>query len=101
MWYEKINVMSDKLEYWVSRSETEPIVQNNKYLLPIVEVKMHQVLCQSNRVPMLRTSTRTDAKRSETNNQTRINEWHNKEIENVWSMDLELRREALALCDDM
>ena len=50
---------------------------------------------------MLRTSTRTDAKRSETNNQTRINEWHNKEIENVWSMDLELRREALALCDDM
>ena len=30
MWYEKINVMSDKLEYWVSRSETEPIVQNNK-----------------------------------------------------------------------
>ena len=55
MWYEKINVMSDKLEYWVSRSETEPIVQNNKYLLPITKVKMNQVVGQPNRVPMLRT----------------------------------------------
>ena len=26
---------------------------------------------------------------------------HNKELESVWSMDLELRREALALCGDM
>ena len=38
MWYEKINVMSDKLEYWVSRSETDPIVQKKQvlasYILP-------------------------------------------------------------------
>jgi len=27
--YEKIDVMSDLLDYWVSRSETKPIVQNN------------------------------------------------------------------------
>ena len=50
---------------------------------------------------MLRTSTRKDAKRSETNNQTMINEWHNKEFEKVSSTDLELRRESLALCGDM
>ena len=46
--------MSDQLEYWVSRSESEPIVQNNKYLLPIVEVKMHQMSGQFNRVPKFR-----------------------------------------------
>ena len=26
MWYEKINEMSDNLEYWVSRSESRPIM---------------------------------------------------------------------------
>lgn len=48
MWYEKINVISDKLKDWVSRSETEPIVQNKKYLLLIAEVKMYQVVGQPN-----------------------------------------------------
>ena len=101
MWYEKKNVMSDELEYWVSRSETEPLVQNNKYLLPILEVKMHRIVGQPNKVPMLRIGTRTDMARAEMNTQTRIQEWHNKEIDIVWSMDLGLRREALALCGDM
>jgi len=43
MWYETIHVMSDSFEYWVSRSETKPIVQNNRYLIPM-EVKIHQML---------------------------------------------------------
>ena len=98
MWYEKINVMSDKLEYWVSRSETEPTVQNNRYLIP-VEVKLHQMLRQPNVVPKLRTSTRGDIEQSEINNQRRIKDWHNKELEIVWNMDSELRRLALSSCD--
>jgi len=43
MWYEKINVMSDSLEYWVSRSESKPMVQNNRYLIRI-EVKIQQMM---------------------------------------------------------
>ena len=89
MWYEKINVMSDQLEYWVSRSESEPIVQNNKYLIPFVEVKMHNMSGQNNRVPKLR---KDDKKR--------MREWHSKEIDIIWNMDSGLRRKALALCDD-
>ena len=54
-----------------------------------------------NKGPMLRIDTRTDMARAEMNTQTRIQEWHNKEIDIVWSMDLGLRREALALCGDM
>ena len=34
MWYEKIDILSDKLEYWVLRTEIKPIVQNAKYLIP-------------------------------------------------------------------
>ena len=34
MWHEKINVVSDKLEYWVSRSKQIPLYRKNKYLLP-------------------------------------------------------------------
>ena len=98
MWYENINVMSDKLKYWVSRSETEPIVQNNRYLIP-VEVKLHQMLGQPNVVPKLRTSTRGDTEQSEVNNQRIIKDWHNKELEIVWNMDSELRRLALSACN--
>ena len=90
MWYEKINVMSDKLEYWVSRSESEPIVQNNKYILPIVEVQMHNVSGQQNRVPKLR---KKDNKR--------MREWHSKELDIIWVMDSGLRRKALVLCCDV
>ena len=81
--------MSDQLEYWVSRSESEPIVQNSKYLLPIVEVKMHQMSGQFNRVPKLR---KDDKKRTR--------EWHSKEFNIIWNMNSELRRKALALCGD-
>jgi hypothetical protein len=98
MWYEKINVMSDTLEYWVSRTETEPIVQNNRYLIPI-DVTLHQMLGQSNVVPKLRTSTRGDGTQSAINNQRRVNEWHNRELEIIWNMDSEVRRLVLASCD--
>ena len=45
MWHEEINVVSDKLEYWVSRPETDPIVQNNKYLLPTYYQSKHAPSC--------------------------------------------------------
>ena len=45
MWYEKLNVMSDELEYVVSRSEREAIVQNYRDLIP-VDVNLHQMLGQ-------------------------------------------------------
>ena len=98
MWYEKINVMSDALEYWVSRTETEPILQNGRYLIPI-EVTLHQMLGQPNVVPKLRTSTRGDIEQSEINNQRRIKDWHNRELEIIWNMDSETRRIALSSCD--
>jgi hypothetical protein len=98
MWYEKINVMSDTLEYWVSRTETEPIVQNNRYLIPI-DVTLHQMLGQSNVVPKLRTSTRGDVRQSSINNRRRVNEWHDRELEIIWNMDSEIRRLVLASCD--
>ena len=63
MWDEKINVMPDRIEYLVSMSEVEPMVQNNRYLIPI-EVSMHQMLGQPNPVPRLQTSSREGPTRS-------------------------------------
>ena len=97
MWYEKIDVMADRLQYCVSRSEPEPIVQNNCYLIPI-EVKLHQMLGTTNVVPRLRSSNRGDNERSAINYQRRIGEWHDKELEIIWNMDSELNRLALSLC---
>ena len=96
MWYEKINVMSNRLEYLVSMSEVEPMVQNNRYLIPI-KVNMHQMLGQPNPMPRLRTSLRGGTTPSANNNR-RVEEWHNKELEIIWKMDLELRRLALSSC---
>ena len=96
MWYEKINEMTDRLEYLVSTSEVEPMVQNNRYLIPI-EVSMHQMLGQPNPVPRLRTSSRGGTTRSAAGTR-RFEEWHHKELEIVWKMDLELRRLALSSC---
>ena len=98
MWYEKLNVMSDKLEYGVSRSERESLVQNNRTLVS-VEVNLHQMLGAKNSVPKLRTSTRVENDRSMENSQKRIRDWHDKELDIIWKMDLELQRLALSLCD--
>ena len=98
MWYKKINATSDKLEYWVSRTEQEPLVQNNRYLIPI-EVNLNQMQGSSNKLPKLRTSTRREMARAESNIQNRIRDWHNKEIGIVWEMSSDLRRMALSLCN--
>ena len=79
MWYEKIDVLSDKLEYWVSRTETKPIVQSNKYLIPL-DVQMYKMRGDNNIVPKLRTSSRTETARSNANNSRRIEDWHDKEF---------------------
>ena len=96
MWYEKINVMSDTHDYWVSRTETKPIVQNNKYFIPLV-VDMHRMLGDNNIVPKLRNSSRNDNSRANENNIRRVEDWHDKEYGIVWKMDDNLRRSALAL----
>ena len=67
MWYEKIAIMSDKLEYWVSRTEAEPIVQSINYLIPL-DVRIHQMRSDNNSAPKLRTSSRTETTRSNANN---------------------------------
>ena len=95
MWCKKIDVIPDRLEYWISRSETAPIVKNNQYYIPI-GVNMHQMLEEYNIVPRLRTSTRGDTVQSANNNQKRIEDWHNKELQIVCNMAPELRRLALA-----
>ncbi len=95
MWYEKIDVMSERLEYWVSRSETTPLIQNNREIIPI-EVTMHQMLEETNVVPKLRTSARGDNERSVMNNARRVEDWHTKELDIVWNMDSDLRRLALS-----
>jgi hypothetical protein len=77
MWYEKIDVMSERLEYWVSRAKKTPIVQNNRELVPI-EVTMHQMLKETNVVPRLRTSARGNTEISVNNNVRRIEDWHAK-----------------------
>ena len=99
MWYEKINVMDDKLEYWVSRTETKPIVQNNKYHIPIT-FELHWMLGEKNVVPKLRSSTRSETKRSSMNNARRIDDWHDKEFDVVWKMDEDLMRTALSLSNN-
>jgi len=96
MWYEKIDVVSNKLEYWVPRTETQPIVQSNRYLIPI-DINMHQLLGQINVIPRLRILSRHNGlEQSANNNQTRIDHWHREELANVWNMDSEIRVTALA-----
>ena len=50
MWYEKIDTESDALEYHVSRTITEPGVQNNEYLI-CSGFEMHRVVGGSNPNP--------------------------------------------------
>ena len=37
--------------------------------------------------------------RSEVNSQKRVRDWHDRELDIVWNMDLEQERSALSLCD--
>ena len=97
IWYEKNDGMSDLLDYWVSRSETKPNVQNNRDMLP-VDVGIYCMLGDINNVPKLRTSSRSSTVRAQENNQSRVEEWHDKEWGIRWRMDQKLRNAALALC---
>ena len=76
--------MPDRLEEWIFTSETEPTVQHNRYLIPIDEVTMHQMLVQTNHVSRLRISVRAQTDILEINNRRRIKRWHNKELQIVW-----------------
>ena len=97
MWYEKMDISLDALDYQVSRSFTSPIVQNNKYFIPIT-VNMHRVLGGSNPVPKLRTSARSNMSIS-ANTEARNNAWHDKEFGLRWKMDNIVRESALSRCN--
>ena len=99
MWYEKIDLMTNDLDYHISRTIIDPTVQSNEYFV-LQGFEMHQVTAQNNQVPRPR-SVRTPRgayARLFQNNQTNYDQWHNKEYGVVWKMDNETRREALGRC---
>ena len=49
MWYEKIDINSDQLNYHVSRTITKPAIQNNEYMI-YSGFEMHRVVCVCNLV---------------------------------------------------
>ena len=83
----------------MSRKETKPIVQSNKYLIPL-DVQLYKMRRDNNSVPKLRTSSRTETARLNANDSKRIEDWHDKEYGIVWNMDALLRRTSLALCKE-
>ena len=99
MWYEKIDILSDDLDYHISRNEVEPMVQSNEYMV-LQGFDMHRVAGRSNPVPRPRSVTgqRGFYSRVLQNYQTTFEQWHNKEYGAVWKMDHKTRREALARC---
>ena len=96
LWYENIGTGTDVLDYQLSRTDTSPVIQSNKYLIP-VEVTMHRLLGRSNPVPRLRMSVRQGGE-ANTSYQTSFETWHDKEFGLKWRMDKQLRDKALALC---
>ena len=50
MWYEKIDINTDSLEYHVSRTITTPTVQSNEYMI-LQGFEMHQITGRNNPVP--------------------------------------------------
>ena len=98
-WYSAIFVIT-----FTNKSTSRSLVkstmahwQNQDYAL-IME-KGRETIGENNVVPKLRTSTRGDTDRSATNNERRIEDWHDKEFPIVWKMDEDLRRTALSLSD--
>ena len=81
-WYEKIDVNSRELTYRVSRTINKPQVQSNYYLVNSGFV-MHEMNGRVNQVPRLR---------SVVNNR---NDWHRKECRFNWTMDNQVRQDAL------
>ena len=96
MWYEVIGADGESLEYQLSRSDTRPIVQSNKYLVPI-KFEMHRTIGRCHQVPKLRTTERKGRKES-VSYQKRFEKWHDREFMARWKMDEVVWRDALALC---
>ena len=98
MWYEKIDLNSEELDYQISRDIREPVIQNNRCLVH-AGFEMHRMNGRSNPVPKQRTSTResggtySTAKRG---NQTSYHDWHDKEFGIEWRMDKVDRVSALS-----
>ena len=97
MWYETIGIGEDDLDYQLSRTDTCPVVQSNKYLIPI-EVQMHRLIGRINTVPKLRMSARQGGG-TNASYQTSFEEWHDIEFGLKWRMDKEFRDTALFLCN--
>jgi len=98
MWYERIDISSEELDYHISRDISEPVVQNNRCLVH-AGFNMHRMNGRSNPVPKQRTSNReaggaySTAKRG---NQTSFHDWHEKEFSLEWKMDKVDRDSALS-----
>ena len=100
MWYEKIDINSDALEYHVSRTITKPAVQSNEYMV-FSGFEMHRVVGGSNPVPKRRntnTARRGQYDRIREDIHKTFNEWHDKEFGLIWKMNDDVRRKALARC---
>ena len=95
MWYKTIGSGNDVLDYQLSRTDTCPVVQSNKYLIPI-EVQMHRLTGRPNPVPKLRMSARQGGE-ANASYQTSFEEWHDIEFGLKWRMDKELRDTAFSL----
>ena len=103
IWYEKIDINSDALDYHISRVDTTPIVQNCMDLIPLGGIKMHRTVGRSNPVPKNR-RIQTHKKVSlgdysvpRTRNQTSEEDWYDKEFGLKWKMDRDLREKALSI----
>ena len=85
MWYEKIDVNANDLEYRVSKSITEAQIQSQQDLIYAGFVMHQKDACGINRVPRLRNN--------------RVDEsWHRRELRIVWIMDAVVREESLSKC---
>ena len=83
--YEKIDVNSRELTYRVSRMINKPQVQSNYYLVHSGFV-MHEMNDRANPVPRLRSVTHNR------------NDWHRNECRFNWTMDNQVRQDALSKC---
>ena len=102
MWYEKIDVNLDVLDYHVSRDMATPMIQTNRYFI-CGGFDMHRQKGHSNPVPRLRKSTMNESRKSKsvykqprTDLKKSGKTWHNKEFGLVWRMDKVDREAAIA-----
>ena len=85
MWYEKIDIHSEDLEYRVAKVLTEAQIQGQQDLVCAGFVMHQKDESGANRVPRLRNNSVDDS-------------WHRKELRIVRTLDIKVREEALAKC---